>query len=168
MFGWFKKDEDADDKRRYDRRQFLRGSFIRDAFAERAEAADDRGERGDAEPADEQDELPPDLLGLLSQIDPNRADRQPPPGFGPPADDAPADPAQPGIATLQRRSCLAYNRSFCTVCAERCPVDGAIVVERGKPRIIAANCTGCGICQDVCPAPMNAIVLMSNPNRDLP
>jgi len=42
---------------------------------------------------------------------------------------------------------------FCTVCAERCPVPGAIVLETGRPRIIPWRCTACGDCERVCPAP---------------
>jgi len=30
-------------------------------------------------------------------------------------------------------------------------------VEDGKPRIVEPNCTGCGVCHGVCPAPANAI-----------
>jgi ferredoxin-type protein NapG len=74
-------------------------------------------------------------------------------------------PHKIGVAMLQQHSCLAYNRSFCTVCAERCPEEGAIEVDKGKPRIVAQNCTGCGICHSVCPAPINAIMIMPNPNR---
>jgi MauM/NapG family ferredoxin protein len=74
-------------------------------------------------------------------------------------------PKKLGLAMLQQHSCLAYNNSFCSVCAERCPEEGAIEVERGKPRIVAENCTGCGICHSVCPAPVNAIMIMPNPNR---
>lgn len=70
-----------------------------------------------------------------------------------------------GVALLQQYNCLAYNHSFCTVCAERCPEEGAIELNQGKPHIIAQNCTGCGICHSVCPAPMNAIMIMPNPNR---
>jgi|GEM_PF-693592 len=70
-----------------------------------------------------------------------------------------------GLALLQQYNCLAYNQSFCTICAEHCPHQGAIELNQGKPLIIAQNCTGCGICHSVCPAPMNAIMIMPNPNR---
>lgn len=70
-----------------------------------------------------------------------------------------------GLAMIQQFSCLAHNHSFCSVCVERCPEDGAIEVLQGKPRILPEHCTGCGICQSVCPAPINAILLMPNPSR---
>jgi translation initiation factor RLI1 len=40
--------------------------------------------------------------------------------------------------------------------------------EPGKPRIIEETCTGCGVCQHVCPAPANAILLMPVQERPLP
>ena len=81
----------------------------------------------------------------------------------PPA--APPAPTTPValIAIVAGRHCLAYRGSFCSVCRERCPVPGAVIVERGLPRIDASACTGCRICHDVCPAPVNAIRLLSRP-----
>ena len=37
---------------------------------------------------------------------------------------------------------------------------GAIISERGIPRIVADACTGCNICYEVCPAPTNAILMI--------
>jgi MauM/NapG family ferredoxin protein len=65
-----------------------------------------------------------------------------------------------GRARIQGFACLAHTGSFCTVCSEHCPEPGAIVLEQGRPRIEESNCTGCGICQHVCPAPENAVLLM--------
>ncbi len=69
-------------------------------------------------------------------------------------------PRTMGTARIQPFACLAHQGSFCTVCSEHCPEPGAIAVESGKPRIIEAACTGCGVCQHVCPAPENAVLLM--------
>lgn len=65
-----------------------------------------------------------------------------------------------GTARITRQTCLAHQGTTCTVCSEQCPVEGAIVSEAGKPRVIEDNCTGCGVCRYVCPAPENAILLM--------
>lgn len=65
-----------------------------------------------------------------------------------------------GTAKITEHLCLAHHSTTCTVCSERCPVDGAIQVERGKPVIDEQVCTGCGVCRYVCPAPENAILLM--------
>jgi Pyruvate/2-oxoacid:ferredoxin oxidoreductase delta subunit len=69
------------------------------------------------------------------------------------------------VAIIQGRFCLAYQRSFCTTCSERCPEDGAIIVEQGVPRVVADKCTGCGICNEVCPAPKNAVLMMNKPTK---
>ena len=45
----------------------------------------------------------------------------------------------------------------CTVCRERCPVPGAIRWVNHAPRIDPRACTGCDVCHDVCPAPVNAV-----------
>jgi Pyruvate/2-oxoacid:ferredoxin oxidoreductase delta subunit len=61
-----------------------------------------------------------------------------------------------GVVRLLQQHCLAWTRSFCTVCSERCPAPGAIVLDLGRPRVVASACNGCGVCVQVCPAPVNA------------
>lgn len=78
---------------------------------------------------------------------------------GKPAPPPPAPDAQPKVAVIQGRFCLAYT-SFCTVCSERCPVPGAMKVEKGIPMVVTDTCTGCGICHEVCPAPTNAVLVL--------
>lgn len=31
------------------------------------------------------------------------------------------------------------------------------------PMVVAERCTGCGICQQVCPAPENAVLMLARP-----
>ena len=90
-------------------------------------------------------------------------------------------PKRMATARIETFSCLAWQGNFCTVCSEQCPVPGAIAFEedqpiandassqaptwsnaatKKKPRIVDDVCTGCGVCQYVCPAPENAILLM--------
>lgn len=69
------------------------------------------------------------------------------------------------LALILDRFCLAWQGSFCSVCSERCPVEGAITTEQGKPRIDPAICTGCRICHDVCPAPKNAVFMVARSPR---
>jgi ferredoxin len=71
----------------------------------------------------------------------------------------------PPLALILDRFCLAWQGSFCSVCSERCPVDGAITIEQGKPRVNPDFCTGCKICHDVCPAPKNAVFLVARKPR---
>ncbi len=64
--------------------------------------------------------------------------------------------ARPAI--ILESNCLAHQKSFCSVCVERCPEQGAVVVTLGKPRIDPARCTGCGLCADACPAPQGGAI----------
>lgn len=68
-------------------------------------------------------------------------------------------------ASIQTLDCLAWQRSFCSLCEERCPVPGAVVSTLGKPEIQASECLGCGICVNVCPAPNKAVMLLPEMNR---
>jgi len=65
-----------------------------------------------------------------------------------------------GTAKVTEHLCLAHHGTTCTVCSERCPVEGAIEVRQGKPTVLENVCVGCGVCRYVCPAPENAILLM--------
>jgi ferredoxin len=71
----------------------------------------------------------------------------------------------PPLALILDRFCLAWQGSFCSVCVERCPVEGAIRTDKGKPRVEPDLCTGCRICHEVCPAPKNAVFLVTRKPR---
>jgi ferredoxin-type protein NapG len=75
-------------------------------------------------------------------------------------------PLKMGTAVVQGFNCLAHRNSFCTVCSEQCPVEGAVKVVNGRPVIDEKTCTGCGVCHYACPAPQNAIIIL--PLRDRP
>jgi ferredoxin-type protein NapG len=77
----------------------------------------------------------------------------------------PEAPAALGTASVSVLDCLNRLGSTCSVCIEQCPVPGAMELEGGVPRVRAPLCTGCGLCQHVCPAPQNAILLLPNPDR---
>ena len=70
-----------------------------------------------------------------------------------------------GTAMIDTQTCLAHTGTGCSVCAEQCPVPGAIAVEHRRPRIENEICNGCGVCQHVCPAPHNAVAIMPILNR---
>ncbi|MFO1491751.1 MAG: 4Fe-4S binding protein [Kiritimatiellia bacterium] len=65
-----------------------------------------------------------------------------------------------GLAAIQTHNCLAHQGTTCTACSERCPIPDAIRLTAGKPSVDPRICTGCGVCQHVCPAPNNAVLLM--------
>ncbi len=62
------------------------------------------------------------------------------------------------VARVLPTACIAFRGTLCVTCVERCPLPGAIALERGRPRVDASVCDGCGVCADVCPAPRTAIV----------
>jgi Pyruvate/2-oxoacid:ferredoxin oxidoreductase delta subunit len=71
-----------------------------------------------------------------------------------------------GVVRVLEQHCLAWQRSFCTVCSERCPEQGAIVLDLARPRVVASACTGCGSCIQVCPAPINAFEIVARPRKE--
>jgi Pyruvate/2-oxoacid:ferredoxin oxidoreductase delta subunit len=73
-----------------------------------------------------------------------------------------------GTARIQVLDCLAHQGTTCTTCVERCPSPGALLIETGRPRVVADRCTGCGVCQHVCPAPRNAILLLPSDRKGPP
>lgn len=59
-----------------------------------------------------------------------------------------------GVAKVIRDACVAWDWQGCTVCVDKCPIEGAIVLdERGRPHVDASLCNGCGLCEQACPAP---------------
>jgi len=74
-------------------------------------------------------------------------------------------PRRIAMANLLTCNCIAWQGSFCSVCAERCPEPGALTMEGGRPVIHDDVCTGCGVCHHVCPAPTNAIAIMPLQSR---
>ncbi len=77
-------------------------------------------------------------------------------------------PAALGTASVQALDCLNRLGSPCSLCSEHCPVPGVVSLGEGAPSIDPHLCTGCGICQHVCPAPHNAIVMLPNADRPTP
>jgi ferredoxin-type protein NapG len=77
-------------------------------------------------------------------------------------------PPRMGTAVISPLACLAHRNSPCSTCVEQCPVDGAIRWENGRPTVDPAACTGCGVCQSVCPAPQNAVMILPAKDRPRP
>jgi NAD-dependent dihydropyrimidine dehydrogenase PreA subunit len=61
-----------------------------------------------------------------------------------------------GTALLDRDRCTAYRGLPCRICVEVCPVPGVLALTKGArayvPIAAAQPCTGCGVCQQHCPA----------------
>ena len=55
------------------------------------------------------------------------------------------------IAVIDLANCLAWGGSACQTCYLQCPLrDEAMVLDGGKPTIVAQSCDGCGVCVEVC------------------
>jgi len=82
-------------------------------------------------------------------------------------DDAllPSDRVKMGTAHISMTNCLAYAGQICDYCFTQCPLRRtAIVMEGRKTRVIEDECVGCGICEEICPAPGGAITVI--PSND--
>lgn len=73
-----------------------------------------------------------------------------------------------GTAMISPLDCLAYQNTPCSACVEQCPVPGAIDWQNSRPTVRPEACVGCGVCQHVCPAPRNAVILLPRRSRPLP
>lgn len=55
------------------------------------------------------------------------------------------------LAVIDISRCLAWGASPCQACYLRCPLrDEAMVLDDGRPLIMASACDGCGVCVEVC------------------
>ncbi|MEE8321316.1 MAG: 4Fe-4S dicluster domain-containing protein [Gammaproteobacteria bacterium] len=68
---------------------------------------------------------------------------------------------QIAYAEINTQTCLPYSGPECSACAHACPVPGAMIWEKGKPRINPETCTGCGLCREECIVELKAIDIRS-------
>ena len=64
-------------------------------------------------------------------------------------------------ATLDTRTCLPWSGPECGACQGSCPIQGALLWQREKPRIDPEQCTGCGLCREACIVEPKAITIHS-------
>ncbi|WNF38108.1 4Fe-4S dicluster domain-containing protein [Bacillaceae bacterium IKA-2] len=56
-----------------------------------------------------------------------------------------------GMAEVVEFNCLAFKGTMCDYCVRACPLGtDALTLEDGKPKVIEANCNGCGLCVSAC------------------
>jgi ferredoxin-type protein NapG len=76
--------------------------------------------------------------------------------------------ASMGVATIDQESCLSWRGLRCEICYRECPVRNDAITIENHPRrtsdhalfvpvVHASQCTGCGICEHVCPTELAAI-----------
>ncbi|MFZ0389198.1 MAG: 4Fe-4S dicluster domain-containing protein [Calditrichia bacterium] len=68
-----------------------------------------------------------------------------------------------GLAVLRQDTCLPYNGIICRACFERCPIYRKAITLKDElfPVVHESHCTGCGICEHVCPTEPASIVVNS-------
>ena len=73
-------------------------------------------------------------------------------------------------AEINTSSCLPYLGPECGACKPACPVPGALVWDREKPRVNPEFCTGCGLCREACVVEPKAVNISSlyMESRELP
>ncbi len=72
-----------------------------------------------------------------------------------------------GTAVVLKDICFSYKGIYCPSCVVKCPLSGtAISMVDNKPVVQEEECTGCGICVQVCPTEQPAIrIKPSTQNR---
>lgn len=66
-----------------------------------------------------------------------------------------------GTAHLAPEKCLRHQGEPCAACINSCPIPGALQADATNPLFVVANeCTGCGLCEQVCPTRPKAIVVL--------
>ena len=68
-----------------------------------------------------------------------------------------ATEVQMGGAVIDAARCLPHRGEKCSVCLDRCPIQGALRLDdKGRP-VVQDTCTGCGICEYYCPTEPTSI-----------
>jgi ferredoxin-type protein NapG len=72
-----------------------------------------------------------------------------------------------GTAEWHTEYCVRRLGEDCTTCIEVCPIgSAAIVLEAGQIKVIESGCTGCGVCEQQCPATPKAITVVPKSARN--
>lgn len=78
----------------------------------------------------------------------------------------PVEKALIGLAEIDRTRCIGWAEGrLCLLCQEQCPLHAIDSDDKDRPSVIAANCVGCGACENGCPLDDAAIVVKAQPTR---
>lgn len=66
-----------------------------------------------------------------------------------------------GLAIIDKKECLAWQGTLCRSCYDDCPLlNEALTMDKElRPVVNEKKCTGCGVCENVCPVEASAIVV---------
>lgn len=73
-----------------------------------------------------------------------------------------------GVAVWRSGACLRTAGEMCELCVFHCPM-GSAAIEAGERSIVIhpAGCTGCGMCQQVCPTGPRAVQVIPRAAREM-
>lgn len=71
-----------------------------------------------------------------------------------------ATEVQMGVAQINPGQCLPFRGDKCSVCLDRCPIQGALRPDANGRPSVTDFCTGCGICEYYCPTEPAAIRIL--------
>lgn len=72
----------------------------------------------------------------------------------------PKEQIKMGLAVWNQDQCVRTSGSPCSLCVDQCPIrEAAIRLVDNRIEVIAAGCTGCGVCQHACPTYPKSIVV---------
>jgi MauM/NapG family ferredoxin protein len=71
---------------------------------------------------------------------------------------------QMGMATINSNLCYAWQGADCDYCFKECPFPGEAITldDSRRPHVIKESCTGCGLCEHICPSRQPAITVGPN------
>jgi len=66
-----------------------------------------------------------------------------------------------GIAVINEKLCHAFQGMDCDYCVKDCPFPGEAIFldDQRRPVVVEDVCTGCGLCENICPSRQSAIIV---------
>lgn len=62
-----------------------------------------------------------------------------------------------GLAAVDPSLCLSFRNETCSLCIDRCPIQGALKQDSMLRPVVGQTCVGCGLCEYYCPTETPAI-----------
>lgn len=71
-----------------------------------------------------------------------------------------------GTAKLDKRDCISWGEGkLCLICVEQCPTLAVVADDKKRPIVYEDKCSGCGICENVCPVKPPSIKVTNQGER---
>lgn len=71
-----------------------------------------------------------------------------------------------GSVKIDKKTCIAWREEkLCLICVEQCPTSAIVADDKKRPIIHQNKCSGCGICENVCPVKPPSIKVTNEGER---